>query len=295
MTFILQSSNADKIFTVQAADVVERWRRVFGIDVDRFFINQHYVSLYLCKQSKIGFFEPAPLGDREFYSELQKIDWYYLRDKWEFGKALSNAAKGERILEVGCGDGAFLAIAAAQEHKASGLELNSEAAAQARASGLDVSETDLFDLAASGCEPFDRVVAFQVLEHVRDPVAFTRAMMACAKPGGRVAVAVPNAESFISWEPRNLLDMPPHHATRWTPAALRWLGAHLGAAHVEVQPGPLEPIHVDWFLSLMFRNRRLKRTVGKLARPLLRRCLHAGARRLISGHTIYAEYTVPAS
>lgn len=295
MTLILQASNADKVFSAQTQDIIDCWQRSFGIDIARIFEDTQSIDFYVCRRSGIGFFDPAPLGDGPFYAELQKIDWYYLRDKWEYAQALASASENERILEVGCGEGAFLAFAAEMGHRPSGLELNAAAAVAARAAGLDVSQTDLVEVAAVTPQGFDRVVAFQVLEHVRDPVAFTRAMIACTKPGGRVGVAVPNAESFISWEPRNLLDMPPHHATRWTASALRWLGEHLGASPIVIRPGPLEPIHVDWFLALMFRNRHLKRTVGKLSRPVLRRVLHAGAGRLISGHTIYAEYTVPAS
>lgn len=292
---LLNPSESEVVFSVSSSDIIDAWRHRFGIDVKHLFEDIDVIRLMQCRESGIGFFDPAPLGDGAFYAQLQKYDWYYLGDKWEYARALATSRSGEHVLEVGCGEGAFVAYAARQGHRVKGLELNAAAVAEARAAGLDVSGTDLFDFAQSSSEPFDRVVAFQVLEHVADPIAFVRGMMACARPGGRVGVAVPNAESFIAREPRNLLDMPPHHATRWTAPALRWLGEHVGASRTEVVGGPLEPIHLDWFLHLQFRGNVMKRAVGKVSRPLLRPLLQAGLRRLISGHAIYAEFTVPAA
>ena len=67
---------------------------------------------------------------------------------------------------------------------------------------------------------FDVVCAFQVLEHVADPLAFIAEAKARLNPGGLLFIGVPNRESYVGRLRDFPLDMPPHHVMRWSRRAL---------------------------------------------------------------------------
>lgn len=292
--FAQNSHSARQIQSWLVVEVAEAWRRNFGIDVRPLFGEAETLTLLECPVSGIRYFEPSVTGDDAFYQRLESFDWYYLPDRWEFPRALQTARPGMRLLEVGAGRGAFLAFAQREGMEGVGLELNSAAAAIARTRGLNVETRTVDDLAATSPSTFDRVVAFQVLEHVKDPLGMALAMAACARPGGTLCIAVPNATSFIRHARLNLLDMPPHHVTRWTPDALRWIGSQIGAAETAVEPAPLETIHIDGFLSACMAEKKYRRIFNnRISRPVLRQCLACGGRYFINGQTIYAEYQIP--
>lgn len=291
---IFDVANALEVRQWPKERVISQWRSQFGIDVSRFFEDIDEIRLLRCPSTGILFFDPLAAGDESIYSALQERDWYYLAEKWEYERTLRSADRPERILEVGCGSGAFLRIAQTHGHHCFGLELNSQAVLAAKESGLHVKKSTIEKFAHSRPAEFDRVVAFQVLEHVRNPFALLACMAKCAKPGGRISVAVPNADSFIRHAEMNLLDMPPHHVTRWQPDTLEKIGKNLGLTCVSIAAGPLEYIHIDWFLKIVLRDIRFRRVLlNRITLPLLRAVLNSGGRHLIRGHSIYAEYLVP--
>lgn len=69
-----------------------------------------------------------------------------------------------RVLEIGFGNGSFLAWARAQGADASGIEINDAMLEAARTHGFEASKATLAELAARG-ECYDLIVAFDVLEH----------------------------------------------------------------------------------------------------------------------------------
>jgi SAM-dependent methyltransferase len=78
----------------------------------------------------------------------------------------------ERVLEVGCGDGALLAELADRRFaaKLAGVEISAEAAAIARSRGLEVETFDGTRLPAED-DSYDLGILSHVLEHVPDPAA----------------------------------------------------------------------------------------------------------------------------
>lgn len=85
------------------------------------------------------FYYPFYLVGREsLYQQLEKFDWNYKVQKWEYERAIEYIPKGSRVLDVGCGRGAFVKIAARSGLNAHGLELNSPAVKVARNESLSV-------------------------------------------------------------------------------------------------------------------------------------------------------------
>jgi 2-polyprenyl-3-methyl-5-hydroxy-6-metoxy-1,4-benzoquinol methylase len=103
------------------------------------------------------------------------------------------------VLDVGCGAGGVGAtLRAAGATRIVGIEPHAPSAARAREVLDEVHEGTVEDVLARGdvTGPFDTIVAYDVLEHVVDPVPVVTALLPLAAPGGRLHVSVPNARHF---------------------------------------------------------------------------------------------------
>ena len=164
-------------------------------------------------------------------------------------------ARGDlRVLEVGCATGKIaLALAAARGWQVAGIEPAPAAAERARAAGLETHTGTLDDYA--GPAGFDAVLFVHVLEHLPDPLAALARARELLAPGGRLVVALPNAEAFErrlfagAWDGWDL----PRHVHHFGPASLCALLARAGFA-----PGR---VRHEWYslLGRSLRNRRLLR------------------------------------
>lgn len=101
-----------------------------------------------------------------------------------------------RILEVGCGDGNFLAYLRGHGWAVQGSEYDGETAALVRRRhGIGVSVGDVADAAPPGA-PFAAAAAYHVLEHVYRPAEWLAAVRAMLEPGGVLHLQVPNYGSL---------------------------------------------------------------------------------------------------
>ncbi len=114
-----------------------------------------------------------------------------------FGRHLARAQfpQSGRLLDVGCGNGAFLLRAREMGWDVAGCEPDAKAVAACRAQGLDVIEGDVFSSALDD-QRFDVVTISHVLEHVTDPQALLKRAEALMYPGGVLWVALPNPRSL---------------------------------------------------------------------------------------------------
>jgi SAM-dependent methyltransferase len=154
--------------------------------------------------------------------------------------------------------------------RAQGVEPERTAAKAASERGLTV---EISDLEASGLpeRSFDVVSAFHVLEHMPDSRAFLRTLARWARPGGHVAIEVPN---FASVQRRRLRDgwsglRPREHLVHFTPQTLRRTFAAAGIEPVLVRSpayvGP--PQSLDQALwDLVRPSGRLRRLLAPLCR-----------------------------
>lgn len=107
---------------------------------------------------------------------------------------LSSPRGRGRLLDVGCGDGTFLAEMDHAGWEVHGLEPDPEAAAVARNRGVPVVETQLED-ASFEAGSFDAVTMSHVIEHLHDPVGALRICRHLLRPGGTLWIATPNLEA----------------------------------------------------------------------------------------------------
>jgi 2-polyprenyl-3-methyl-5-hydroxy-6-metoxy-1,4-benzoquinol methylase len=141
----------------------------------------------------------------------------------EFGILGLPFVAGGRLLDGGSGDGTFVAVAQRLGWAAEGVDNDAAAVSRAQANGLPVRAATLGQLVGEGMqESFDAVTLRHVIEHVEDPHATIGAARELLVPGGRLALATPNAESYLherfgrAW--RGL--EPPRHLQIFTRQAL---------------------------------------------------------------------------
>lgn len=150
-------------------------------------------------------------GDREFAVDME-------RHLAAYRHAAARAA-GRTVLDAGCGEGYGAALLAGSAARVVGLD-RGEAIATARgrhgAPNLEYRVHDLDRVGSLG-ERFDLVVSFQVIEHLADPAAFLRGLLACVAPGGTLLVSTPNRLMTVSENP--------YHLREWTAPELHALAA----------------------------------------------------------------------
>lgn len=99
-----------------------------------------------------------------------------------------------RILDAGCGNGAFSRVLAEQGYDVTGVDLSESGISFAReqcpAGRFEVASVTE-DLAHRFGEPFDAVVSLEVVEHLYDPRLFARRMFDVLRPGGRLILSTP--------------------------------------------------------------------------------------------------------
>jgi 2-polyprenyl-3-methyl-5-hydroxy-6-metoxy-1,4-benzoquinol methylase len=108
------------------------------------------------------------------------------------------------VLDVGCGAGGVAAtLRAAGATRIVGVEPHGPSAKRARTVLDEVFEGTVEEVLAGGAVagPYDTIVAYDVLEHVVDPLPVVAGLRELAAPGGRLHVSVPNARHFsLAWD-----------------------------------------------------------------------------------------------
>lgn len=199
--------------------IIQQYKNQGKLDVSRFFKGLNKIQLYRCNETGYRFYYPDGIwGDSKFYEELRDIhSWYYPVDRWEHAIALPMINKEDKVLEVGCGEGAFIRML----HKAgvkdvTGLELNERAVNKLSEEGLVVKAETIQTFAEKNKEQFDTVCFFQVLEHIYEIKSFLDASIMALKKGGSMIIAVPNNTPYLfNHKMDETFNMPPHHAGLW--------------------------------------------------------------------------------
>ena len=138
-------------------------------------------------------------------------------------------ATSRRLLDVGAHAGRLMSLARAAGWEVEGIELNPRTAAQAAAStGATVYQGNIFT--AEPRAPFDAVTLIDVLEHIPDPRRALARAAAWLRPGGAVAIKVPNGAAQQLKESVRAIVRPGYrptladnlvHINHFTPGSLR--------------------------------------------------------------------------
>jgi SAM-dependent methyltransferase len=288
----LTGKDAPLIQDIQSSRLISGYKQLYGYDATSYFRDLPTIGLYQCDTGYCFYYPFSVAGDETLYRCLERFDWNYKQNKWEYDAALPFIQSGDRILDVGCGEGNFLVKARTRGAVVSGIELNRQAAQIARGKNICIHE-ELLD-SHQPSDQYDIITSFQVLEHVADPLSFIQSCVKVLRPGGTLVIGVPNNDSFLRFDPDNWLNQPPHHMGLWTRRSLTALAS---IAKLNVNAFEIEPLaETDWYQALMER-----RYLGPWQRRIYFRLGFSKAfeqyvrenATTIAGHTILAVYRKP--
>jgi SAM-dependent methyltransferase len=155
---------------------------------------------------------------------------------------------GATVLEVGSYVGAFLAAARDEGLNATGVDINPAVNEFTRSLGFQVRDGEL---QSADADPVDAVAIWNTFDQLSDPRGVMMAAAARLKPGGLIAIRVPNGAYYrkrrgaaAALAHNNLLTFP----YRWgfTPRSLRMLLESGGFRIVEAFGDVLVPTADEW-------------------------------------------------
>jgi SAM-dependent methyltransferase len=183
-----------------------------------------------CEACDLVFADPMRAGDAAFYRWVTSFPHYHAEDRWEWGalRQVLSARGPTRLLELGCGEGIFLAsLAGLKNVDAEGIDLSEASAAAARARGLNVRCISL-EAVLKENRRFDVIFMSHVLEHVEGPRKIVLDCKPLLEPGGEIVFSVPYSPTSREYGELDIMNLPPHHLTRWNRTSLTRLAEIAG-------------------------------------------------------------------
>jgi 2-polyprenyl-3-methyl-5-hydroxy-6-metoxy-1,4-benzoquinol methylase len=222
---LCKNNHHDHIDSINISVLKDIWNSN-NIDISNMFNNLKSLNYYKCNNCSLGFFNPQISGDNDFYSQLGQdklnYDYYEHGGKTEFEYAKKIISPGSIVLDIGSGVGAFSSYLDAKAEY-TGIEFSSKAVEIAERNNVNVIKSTIEEYVESSKKKFDFIVVFQVLEHIEDIHSFIKSAKSILKDEGKLIIAVPNNDSFISNTPNHILNLPPHHILHWNKKSLEQL------------------------------------------------------------------------
>lgn len=237
-------------------EVLDQWEREtatrFLPDTRQDYSNVKESHFFKCKKCGYGAFNPSAAGTSNFYRDITIEGDYYVDDKWEFKKTYEflRLYKATSLLDYGCGGGSFLRQVQKNFPKLNLCGFDKNPTAAKNFEGAAIAFTS--DLALQS-DRYDFVTAFQIIEHLDDPLGALKSIKERMNDDGFLVISVPNTEGPIRHFPKALTEVPPHHVTRWTAAALRSYLQNEKFEVLEISYEPLSRILWESYLPVMIK------------------------------------------
>ncbi len=217
-----------------------------------------------CPSCDLMFLSPRPTAKavREFYRHSYTVAYGKVESSSDrspvYTSVLRHLSRHRlppgRLLDIGCGDGRFLALCREAGWTCYGVELSRQAAAQAAQRGITMLPNDWLNQASGPQDAGDRydvITLVNVLETVSDPVAVLRRVRQALVPAGLVLIRVSNGAFHVplrrTAQRLGLQFEQAFHLFVYTPRAVRELLrlAALEPISVRNSRTSLAPIHLS--------------------------------------------------
>lgn len=213
----------------------------------KFYCHKEEANYFRCQNCESIFQHPLPEVEKmNEYADKQYTDGLYkayieARDlkHMTFRKRIrkiKERAKGPRLLDVGCSCGYFLDVALENGFDAYGVEFSGVAIqAAAEQTRPRITQGDVNQLEMQ--EPFDVITAFDLIEHVSDPLQFLGSFYRLLKPGGLVVVTTPDTHHFLRplMGKRWPMLQPMQHTRLFSPNSLKLALQETGFNQIELE------------------------------------------------------------
>lgn len=228
-------------------------------------VRLRYGAIETCRACRSGILLPRPSTERliDLHSSAEYFDHPYFEARRDLSPGLRavyderiaviaqycGSLEGKRMLDVGCDTGLFLGRAQNQTGViGTGVDVSKRVVEEGRRAGLDLRHGTLDQVGFEEAS-FDVVSAYDVIEHVHDPLDLLAGIMRVLRPGGVCVIEAPNYDGLVYRLGRalgrlRLFDSllrayqerlwPPFHAQYFTPASLERC----------FRPSGLEPVHI---------------------------------------------------
>ena len=200
-----------------------------------------------CRACRMIFTNPQSASYESRVRERGVLDRFFNPDRIAKARMLSSlhlsdrgsGGSGKRILDFGCGEGAFVRQAQHEGWDAMGVDLND---ALVRAANEywkfdSLHSKDLGDLLREG-RRFDAIYTNQVFEHLRRPVELGQTLTNLLVPGGLIYIEVPNASRFHEVLHRGGMLDPTSHFNHFTTHTLKQLAHRIGCTPIYASGAP---------------------------------------------------------
>ena len=193
------------------------------------------------------FTNPQSTSYENRVKERGVLDRFFNADRLDKAKLLASFhlayiadhVPGRRILDFGCGEGAFVWQAHQEGWDAAGVDLNEGliAAANEFWGSTRLFSKSLDELVAEG-HTFDAIYTNQVFEHLPRPVELGQTLTKLLSPRGIIYIEVPNAARFREWLHRGETLDPTSHFNHFTVTTLSKLVERIGCTPVYATGAP---------------------------------------------------------
>jgi len=165
--------------------------------------------------------------------------------------------QSRRMIDIGCGNGAFAAELAARGWDVIGIDPSTSAIHFARAKHptIPFHLASAYEDLSSRFGQFPLVVSLEVVEHVYDPRTFARTVYSCVQPGGLAIISTPYHGYLKNLALAVAGQMDRHYTALWDHGHIKfWSISTLGALLREVgfqPPRFLRVGRIPWFAKSM--------------------------------------------
>lgn len=174
-----------------------------------FYCRKNDVNYYMNRQNGIIFLNPMPNTNHmmDYANDHYKTGVYkdYV-DAKELKILTANIrlnqidhySPGHTMLDIGCSTGFFIEAAKARGYDVRGIEFAAAAIEHASSSVRDkIVQGDVHQVLGQWQPHVDWISAFDIIEHMHDPVKFITDIKSILKPGGFLVMSSPDSGHFL--------------------------------------------------------------------------------------------------